>query len=193
MDAALVLALHQLATTQAWFGAGVSVVAQTGIFLLPIALLLIWLFASTPNDGRREAIVAGVASAVVAMAVGLVLERTLNRPRPFVELGFAPLFPHAADSSFPSDHTLVGVALVGPMLWQAPKLGIWLFVWALIVGFARVAAGIHYPTDIPGTAIRALALNARSWFPTRPARRGLNCSAGMHVSCVARAEHGDDR
>ena len=140
MDAAFVLALHQLATTQAWFGAGVAVVAQAGIFLLPIAVLLIWLFASTPNDGRREALVAGVASAVVAIAVGLVLERMLNRPRPFVELGFQPLFPHAADSSFPSDHALVGVALVGPMLWQSTKLGIWLFAWALIIGFARIAA-----------------------------------------------------
>jgi undecaprenyl-diphosphatase len=174
MDAALVLALHQLATTQAWFGAGVSVVAQTGIFLLPIALLLIWLFASTPNDGRREAIVAGVASAVVAMAVGLVLERTLNRPRPFVELGFAPLFPHAADSSFPSDHTLVGVALIGPMLWQAPKLGIGLLIWALIVGFARVAAGVHYPTDIVGSALLALALDGVVWVVSQPVRSWLN-------------------
>src|SRR5258708_35319132 len=107
MDAALVLALHQLATTQAWFGAGVSVVAQTGIFLLPIALLLIWLFASTPNDGRREAIVAGVASAVVAMAVGLVLEPAPNRPRPFVGLGFPPPPPTPAASSFPRQRTRV--------------------------------------------------------------------------------------
>jgi undecaprenyl-diphosphatase len=174
MDAAFVLALHQLASTQAWFGAGVGVVAQAGILLLPIAVLLIWLFASTPNDGRREAIVAGVASAVVAIAVGLVLERMLNRPRPFVELGFQPLFPHAADSSFPSDHTLVGVALVGPMLWQSPKLGIWLFAWALIIGFARVAAGVHYPTDIVGSAILALALDGVIWVVSQPVRGWLN-------------------
>ena len=174
MDASLVLALHQLASSQAWFGAIVLLVAQAGIFVLPIALLVVWLVASAPSDGRRAAIVAGVASGIVAIAVGLVLERTLNRPRPFVELGFDPLFAHAHDSSFPSDHTLVGVALVGPMLWQAPKLGIWLFVWALIVGFARVAAGIHYPTDILGSAILALALDALVWVSTRPVRRRLN-------------------
>src|SRR5712692_3278125 len=174
MDAALVLALHQLATIQAWFGAVVLVVAQAGIFLLPIALLLIWLVASTPNDGRREAIVAGVASGMVAIAVGLLLERILSRPRPFVELGFEPLFPHAQDSSFPSDHTLVGVALVGPMLWRSPTLGSWLLVWALLVGFARVAAGVHYPTDILGSAILALALAAVVWVATRPVRRRLS-------------------
>jgi undecaprenyl-diphosphatase len=174
MDAALVLALHQLAATQAWFGASVLMVAQAGILLLPIALLVIWLVASTPNDGRREAIVAGIASAVVAIAVGLVLERIFTRPRPFVELGFEPLFPHAADSSFPSDHTLVGLALVGPMVWQSPKLGVWLLVWALLIGFARVAAGVHYPSDIVGTAILALALDGVVWVVTRPVRSWLN-------------------
>ncbi len=174
MDAAFVLALHQVATTQTWFGAIVLVVAQTGIFVLPIALLSIWFVAPTPNDGRREAVVAGIASSIVAFAVGLVLERILSRPRPFVELGFVPLFPHAPDSSFPSDHTLVGVALVGPMLWRSPKLGIWLLVWALLVGFARVAAGVHYPTDILGSAILALALAAVVWVATRPVRRRLS-------------------
>jgi undecaprenyl-diphosphatase len=173
MDAALVRALHQLAITQAWFGAVVLVVAQAGIFLLPIALLVVWLAASTPDDRRREAVIAGVASAMVAIAIGLILERILNRPRPFVELGFAPLFPHAQDSSFPSDHTLVGVALVGPMLWQAPKLGIWLMVWALLIGFARVAAGVHYPTDILGSTILALGLDAVVWVVTRPVRGWL--------------------
>src|SRR5216684_1795792 len=174
MDTSLVLALYQLAGSQAWFGAIVLMVTQAGIFVLPIALLVVWLVASAPSDGRRAAIVAGVASGIVAIAVGLVLERTLNRPRPFVELGFDPLFPHAQDSSFPSDHTLVGVALVGPMLWQAPKLGIWLFVWALIVGFARVAAGVHYPTDIVGSALLALALDGVVWVVSQPVRSWLN-------------------
>jgi len=174
MDAAFVLALHQVATTQTWFGAIVLVVAQAGIVVLPIALLSIWFVARTPNDGRREAVVAGIGSTIVAFAVGLVLERILSRPRPFVELGFVPLFPHAPDSSFPSDHTLVGVALVGPMLWRSPKLGIWLLVWALLVGFARVAAGVHYPTDILGSAILALALAAVVWVATRPVRRRLS-------------------
>ncbi len=174
MDVALALALHQLATAQTWFGAVILVVAQAGILVLPIALLAVWLVASAPSDGRREAVVAGVASAMVAFAVGLILERILNRPRPFVELGFEPLFPHAQDSSFPSDHTLVGVALIGPMLWQAPKLGIWLLVWALLVGFARVAAGVHYPTDILGSAILALGLDTVVWVTTRPVRGWLN-------------------
>jgi undecaprenyl-diphosphatase len=174
VDASLVVALHQLAMAQAWFAGIVLVVAQYGIFLLPAALVLVWLVGSTPNDGGREAVLVGVVAAIAAAAVGLVLERILSRPRPFAELGFDPLFPHARDSSFPSDHTLVGVALVGPMLWRAPKIGSWLLVWALLIGFARVAAGVHYPTDIGGSAILALAIDALVWMGTRPIRQRLN-------------------
>jgi undecaprenyl-diphosphatase len=174
VDAAFVLALHQWATSQTWIAGIVLAVAQAGLFVVPVVILGVWLVARAPADGRREAVLVGVIAAVLAAAVGLVLERTLNRPRPFAELGFAPLFPHAADASFPSDHTLVGVALVGPMLWRAPKLGIWLMLWALLIGFARVAAGVHYPTDIVGTAILALALDGLVWIATQPARRRIN-------------------
>lgn len=175
MDVSLALALHQLVTAQPWLASPVALIAQAGIFVLPIALVIVgWRVVRAPADPRQDAVVVGVAAAIVAIGVGLVLERILGRPRPFVELGFAPLFAHAPDSSFPSDHTLVGVALVGPMLWRAPRLGTWLFAWALLVGFARVAAGVHYATDIVGSAILALALDGLVWVATGPIRRRLN-------------------
>jgi undecaprenyl-diphosphatase len=163
-----------MAAAQPWLAGGVALVAQAGIFGLPIALPVVWLVANPPKDQRREAVLAGVLAAALAVGTGLILERILSRPRPFVALGFDPLFAHAQDSSFPSDHTLVGVALVGTLLWRAPRTGIWLFGWALIVGFARVAAGVHYPTDILGSAILALVLDALVWVATRPVRRRLN-------------------
>ena len=35
--------------------------------------------------------------------------------------------------------------------WPVACLGVWLLAVAVIVGFARVAAGVHYPTDILGS------------------------------------------
>ncbi|MCA1645380.1 MAG: phosphatase PAP2 family protein [Chloroflexi bacterium] len=174
MDTWSVLSLHQLETSSATFATVVALIAEAGIFILPIALLCVWLVARAPTDRRREPILVGVAAAVVSLGVGLLLERMLARPRPFVELGLAPLFGHAPDSSFPSDHTLVGVALIGPLLWRAPKVGIWLLAWALIVGFARVAASIHYPTDVVGSALLALALDGLVWVATGRIRSRLN-------------------
>jgi undecaprenyl-diphosphatase len=123
----------------------------------------VWLVEGRSQAARRRTVLAGCLAAVVAICLGLVLERTLARPRPFVALGLAPLIPHAQDSSFPSDHTLVGVALVGVLAWRLPRLGLWLLGWALLVGAARVMALLHYPSDILGSAALALGLDVIAW------------------------------
>jgi undecaprenyl-diphosphatase len=83
------------------------------------------------------------------------------------------------DSSFPSDHTLVGSALAAPLVWRRWRLGLPLLVVALLAGMARVAAGVHWPSDIIGTALVALALGglalpltraALAWLPRRVRR-----------------------
>jgi undecaprenyl-diphosphatase len=164
VDTSVVIALHQWAAAQAWLTNLVVLIAQNGIVVLPVAVVVLWLWPRAYGDWVREPIIAGCAAAVLAFATGLVLERVLHRPRPFLELGFTPLFPHADDSSFPSDHALVGIALVAPLLWRALVPGSALVAWALVVGLARVAAGVHYPSDILGSAVLALVLDALVWF-----------------------------
>ena len=174
MDAAVVLQLHQLATSQSLLATLVAFAANYAIWVLPLALVIVWFRSDMPGDRRREAILVGFIAAGLAFGLGLGLERTLARPRPFVELGFQPLFPHAADSSFPSDHTLVGVALVGPLLGAARRLGSVLILIALAIGFTRVAAGVHYPSDILGSAVLGLVVDLLVWLITRPVLARLN-------------------
>ena len=167
MDDGVVLGLYGLAAQQPQLASLAVLVADDGIFVLPLAVVLVWL-GSGPSQASRRRVVLGVVLAgalacVVAIAIGLVLEHSLARPRPFVALGIAPLLPHAADSSFPSDHTLAGVALIGVLAWRVPRIGGWLLGWALLVGAARVMAGLHYPSDIAGSAVLALALDGLAW------------------------------
>ena len=167
MDESAVFVLNQWATSQPLLASLVQFIAEYGIFVLPVVLFVVWLRADDFSRSR-QGVLAGCLAAVLAFGLGLVLERTLSRPRPFVELGFAPLIGHVADSSFPSDHTLTGVALIGPLLWTAPKVGWPLLVWALIVGAARVAAGLHHPSDILGSVVVALILDALVWVLVVP-------------------------
>jgi undecaprenyl-diphosphatase len=159
MDNAISLTLHDTVAGQPLLATTVRLVADYGVYLLFVAVLVIWLVGN-PRQPTRRAIVAGCLAAVLAICLGLLLERTLARPRPFVALGIAPLIPHAADSSFPSDHTLTGVALVTPLALRVPRIGVWLLAWALLIGAARVASALHFTSDIFGSALLAMALGA---------------------------------
>ena len=134
--------------------------AQRMIFVVPIVIVIAWFWPGSDVPGRRRLLVAVGVSAVLNGIVLLVLAKAINHPRPFVTLNLTPLFAHARDSSFPSDHTILGMALAAPLVWRRHPLGYVLAVWTLLVGFARVAAGIHWPSDIIGTALIALALGA---------------------------------
>jgi undecaprenyl-diphosphatase len=75
-----------------------------------------------------------------------------------------PLFDHAADTSFPSEHTLVGVALALALGRVLGRWGVLPVLWALLIGVARIAAAVHYPSDVLGSALLAVPLAALSWW-----------------------------
>lgn len=71
--------------------------------------------------------------------------------RPFVaEQGVVQLIKHAPGTSFPSDHTTVAAAIAFGVLFltRFKSIGWLLLLGAVIVGIARIAAGVHYPFDI---------------------------------------------
>jgi undecaprenyl-diphosphatase len=160
-----VLTLHDWASSSPALTSVVVLIALYGIWVLPLTLALGWFWPASGRLERRRSIVAGCLAAAVALGLGQVLERTLDRPRPFVALGFTPLVPHVADASFPSDHTMAGVALVSPLLWSAsPRTGALLLIWALVVGVARVAVGLHYASDVFASALLGLVLGGLATF-----------------------------
>jgi len=160
LDQSVVIAFYTWVSASPFLTSLTVAVAQDGLFLLPVALVLLWLWPSSAQPWCRHAVLASVLAGALAVLLVLVLEHLFSRPRPFVTLELAPLFPHPRDSSFPSDHAFIGFALTLPILWRLPRLGLGLTLWALLVGVARVAAGIHYPTDILGSALIALAPSA---------------------------------
>jgi len=133
----------------------VEAIARWGILLLPAAVAAGALWPRRGAATSRRAALAAALAVVVAGLSALALGAFIERPRPFVAMPLSPLFPHAANSSFPSDHTLLGVAMAGPLLWYVPRVGVWLVLWALVVGLARVVGGVHYLSDVLGSAALA--------------------------------------
>jgi undecaprenyl-diphosphatase len=60
-----------------------------------------------------------------------------------------------ADNGFPSDHTLLATAIAFAIFHFNKKLGLFLFLLAVLVGVARILAGVHHAADIAGSLIIA--------------------------------------
>ena len=156
LDQNIVVILNHWAWSHPWATYLAVLVAQKGMLVLPVTVGVVALRSSRSGSLVRLAALAGILAVALAAVLIPIVGALVDRPRPFVALPIMPLFPHVPDSSFPSDHTLVGVAFVAPFLWRLPRLGGWLALWALAVGFARVVAGVHYPSDVLASAILAI-------------------------------------
>ncbi|MBV7257797.1 phosphatase PAP2 family protein [Pacificimonas sp. WHA3] len=94
-----------------------------------------------------------VAGAAVAMAFGHLIypliKRRYCRRRPFrYDPSIPSLLPPLDDFSFPSGHMMSCVAVLTPLCVAVPTLLPAMAALLLMVGWARLAAGHHYPTDL---------------------------------------------
>lgn len=94
------------------------------------------------------------ASALVArFGVTELIRFFYNRPRPFEVLeGVRQLVDHSGGGSFPSGHASLAFAVAASVSFYYPKTSLLFFAAALSISMNRVAAGVHWPSDILGGA-----------------------------------------
>lgn len=121
--------------------------ADYGIVLVIIGLIYLVV------RGRINALFAAVLSAIFSTFISFMLYLLWQRPRPFVTYAQSVerLAGYTTASSFPSVHTYLSFAIATTvLLYGHKKLGILMFIIALAVGISRIAAGLHYPSDVLG-------------------------------------------
>lgn len=129
-------------------------------YLLVVGFLI--LVSREPTMRRKFYLFAEGALAII-LACGIITESVAffsKVQRPFALLGFSPLISEGG-SSFPSAHMAWFFALA-IVVWSADrKWGTWFFVFAAVMGVARIYAGVHWPLDIVvGAAIGIVS----AWF-----------------------------
>lgn len=96
-------------------------------------------------------------SVIVAFLINQLIGLFYFRPRPFVtHLNVHQLVNPLGQKSFPSDHTTVAFVLAMAVYSHHKPLGRVLIFLAMLVGFGRIAAGVHYPLDVLGGAIMGI-------------------------------------
>ena len=146
------------------------IVAGDVIGLVPLLLILLWVRG---NPDRRGGLVATAIAAALALGANQIVGQFWYEPRPFmIGLG-RTLMAHAPENSFPSDHTTfmltVGIGLIAT--GGAPRWGRIVTLAGLLVAWARIYLGLHFPLDMLASAIIAGIFAALSVLLIAPARR----------------------
>ncbi len=144
------------------------------ILLVPLGLAGLWMHGGA---AEREAAVRALAATGAALALNGVIGRLWYHGRPFVDGIGHTFMHHAPTSSFPSNHGTImfTVALVLAMSTApaARRFGRSLLPLALVVAWARVFLGVHWPMDMVGGLVMALAMT----LLLRSAAVGKVCAA----------------
>ena len=140
--------------------------AERLIWAAPLVTGIGWLRGS---EGTRKAMLVATASGLLGLLINQAIGLAWMHPRPFmIGLGHT-LLPHAADSSFPSDHLTLWWAVAFSLSLQRGhrSTGVVLALLGLPIAWARIYLGVHFPFDMLGAGAVAVLC---AWLTLREAR-----------------------
>lgn len=160
----LFLQINADAGTQKWVIDAAIIIANDLLYLMLGLLLVSWLWGDTT---KRNLTIKACLVAMLGVGLNQVIGLVYWHPRPFM-IGLGHMWmPHAADSSFPSDHLVVFAGIGLTMMFDGEiRIGIVTLLTGLSVAWARVFLGVHFPLDMlgaVGVAGLAYALVSPFW------------------------------
>lgn len=124
-----------------------SALGNMGAIWFVIAVLL-FIRRKTRRIGTES-----LASLVICIVLGSgILKHLIERPRPFLtHPEIIPISIPQTFYSFPSGHASAAFAMIFILWWLVPrKYSIPALILGLVICFARMYFGVHYPSDILG-------------------------------------------
>ncbi len=151
-DTLLYHAINGLAGHYAWMDSIMIFLANQALPLYAIFFVVAWFVLAKDDRSHRHGLLLAGLSGILALLINALIAQIWFRPRPFVAFSkgtFTQLVPHSMDASFPSDHASGSFGFATASWGRLPRwISIPFTVLAVLVLFARVYVGVHYPTDV---------------------------------------------
>ncbi|MBI2097121.1 MAG: phosphatase PAP2 family protein [Candidatus Sungbacteria bacterium] len=154
--------LNGLAGVNHYFDLGVIFAARYLAYIAALVpLVIFWETEQRHKEAVKKVAAAYAAALIVRFGVVELIRLWVVSPRPFMLLGEAVrLIPHESSSSFPSGHAAFFFSLAASFWFYHRKSAYVLALAALLIGVARVMAGVHWPSDILGGAVVGIVFGA---------------------------------
>jgi membrane-associated phospholipid phosphatase len=179
----LYMTVNDFARSTGWLHAPMTAYAKYGLLIFAGLLLIGWWVArGRPAKVMAAALLAPVAT-VVAVGLNQPIIKSVAETRPYVvHPGALVLVSRTSDPSFPSDHAAMAGAVAAGLLFVAWRLGLVAAVCALVMAFARVYVGAHYPHDLLAGLAFGAAIAGLVWLLLRvPVTRIVEHLRGTRV------------
>jgi membrane-associated phospholipid phosphatase len=160
--------VNTFARDTGWLHSPLVDYAKDGVVLFGLLLILGLLYSRRGSAGTLAAAVWGCIAVLVAVAVNQPIVHAAHEARPYTgQPNVLVLVARSADLSFPSDHSVMAGATAAGLLLVSRKLGLVAVVAALLMAFARVYVGAHYPGDVLAGLVIGAAVAILGWFLVR--------------------------
>lgn len=147
---------------------GISYAGEAAACWWAIGLLMI----ARRHPRARQMLAAFLISLVVGVAFTNLPQMLWHRQRPYLYLeGIHQLGVAWQTSAFPSGHTVTSFSAAAIYGCVSRKFGICLFVFAGLMAFSRLYAGMHHPSDVLFAAVAGVACG---WLSCRLAEAALS-------------------
>jgi undecaprenyl-diphosphatase len=146
-------------------------IAHYALELYAVFFVVVWFTLPKQARNERHALVIAGCSGILALVFNVILSHIYFRPRPFAILPhgtFTQVIPHPPDASFPSDHVSGGAGFATASWGRNAKWVSYSFtIFTVVVAFARVFSGVHWPTDVIASFVVGYIASRIMWKLSR--------------------------
>jgi len=170
--------VNDFARATPWLHGAMVDFAKYGVVLFGALLLLNWWLARGDGHPAMAQALWAPAGVLLAVALNQPIVNLVREARPYDALPHVlVLVERSTDYSFPSDHAVMAGAVAAGILLTHRRLGALVSGAALLMAFARVYVGAHFPLDVVaglafgaavtvvvGSLVRPLLRRAVAWL-----------------------------